>query len=132
MKKKRKTNYNKELKKSMRKYPLLGIVIILLSTIAYNVFDEDVKTSGFPDANAPGKINLHHCIDGDTASFLIDGAKTKVRFSGVNTPEFSKTKQEEFGEQAADYTCDALTHAQNISVVWDTTQKLSYDRKVGI
>lgn len=130
---KKKSRLQKEVNKNIKKYPIIGLAILLIyigaqyfigfDTIPYflqNITKED------------GDIGLHHCIDGDTAAFLIKGEKVTVRFSGVNTPEYSNSKKEEFGKEASDFTCRKLTNAGEIKIEWDATQTESYDRKVGI
>ena len=63
-------------------------------------------------------ITLDSCIDGDTAWFIIDGERVKVRFLGIDTPESINVK-EEYGEDASSYTCSVLKNANNIYIEYD-------------
>lgn len=78
-----------------------------------------------------GSISLSKCVDGDTFWLNIDGAETKIRLSGVNTPE-SMNKIEPYGKEASSYTCERIQEASEITVEYDTTQQDSYNRKVAI
>ncbi|GBU11305.1 hypothetical protein AwErysi_09210 [Erysipelotrichaceae bacterium] len=122
----------KQFNKISRKYPLIGISILLVAFVLqyYDVFSfvenhdmQQIATSG---------ISLSNCIDGDTAAFIYEGEKVKIRFSGINTPEKNSKKVEPFSEEAAMYTCNKLQEAFAIDVEWDITQSDSYNRKIGI
>ncbi|TLG71292.1 thermonuclease family protein [Culicoidibacter larvae] len=78
-----------------------------------------------------GAVSFSKCVDGDTFWLYIDGVNTKIRLSGVNTPE-STNKTEPYGKEASSYTCQRIQEANEILVEYDTTQDDSYDRKVAI
>ena len=95
----------------------------------YRVFD--TWYASFIHKETTG-ISLKSCIDGDTARFVVDGNEKTIRFSAINTPEFSPDKKEKFGKTAAEFTCKKLKQAKEISVEWDTTQEASHQREIGI
>ena len=64
------------------------------------------------------KVKLSKCVDGDTAWFILNEEKIKVRFLAIDTPE-STNKIEPYGKEAAKYTCDMLTSATNIELEYD-------------
>ena len=92
------------------------LVLLIILLIPINVFAKDVVT-------------LDKCIDGDTASFSINGNIEKVRFLAINTPE-STSKIEFYGKEASAYTCDKLTNANIIELEYDPKSdvKDKYDR----
>jgi micrococcal nuclease len=98
---------------------LLVFLIIFLCFICSNVY-----------ASEKISVKLNKCIDGDTARFILNGKDIKVRFIGINTPEYSDDKKESFGKEASDYTCELLTNAKKIQVQYDpkSTEKDKYDR----
>ena len=81
------------------------------------------------------EIKLVKCVDGDTATFLIDQKETKVRFLAVDTPETKHpTKGEEpFGKEASNFTCNSLKKANKIEIEYDqnSEKKDKYDRALG-
>lgn len=92
------------------------LVLFILLLIPLNVFAKDVVT-------------LDKCIDGDTASFSINGNVQKVRFIAINAPEYT-SKIEQFGKEASEYTCNKLTNANIIELEYDPKSDLKdkYDR----
>ena len=78
------------------------------------------------------EIKLVDCIDGDTARFIIDGKEEKVRFLGIDTPEYTNM-YEEFGKEASEYTCEALKNAKNIYIEYDINSDRydKYNRVLG-
>lgn len=38
-------------------------------------------------------VTLDHCVDGDTAWFILDGEKIKCRFLYIDTPESTNKKK---------------------------------------
>lgn len=72
-------------------------------------------------------VELDHCIDGDTASFKINGEKTNVRFLFVDTPE-STNKIEKYGKQASEFTCNKLKNADQIYLEYEEVKYDKYDR----
>lgn len=80
-------------------------------------------------ANDKVEVTLKSCIDGDTARFIMNNEEIKVRFLAIDTPEISK-KEEPYGKEAKDFTCDKLTNADKIILEFDDqSDKLDkYDR----
>jgi len=78
------------------------------------------------------EVKFNSCIDGDTAKFIIDGDVKTVRFLSINTPEISQSggNSEEYGEEASNYTCDALTNSSVIELQYDpkSDRKDKYNR----
>ena len=67
-------------------------------------------------------------VDGDTAWFMLeDGAREKVRFIGVDTPE-STTQHEPFGTEAAAFTTSILAVGRPVSLELDVDERDRYGR----
>ncbi len=66
-------------------------------------------------------VNLVKCVDGDTAVFKVDGEEIKFRFLAIDTPEtvHPTKKEEEGGKVASNYTCEKLTNAQKLQIMYD-------------
>lgn len=65
-------------------------------------------------------------IDGDTIGVTIDGKYFKVRFIGINCPEYTK-EIEPYGKEATDYTNEKL-YNKTVYLQKDITDKDDYDR----
>lgn len=78
---------------------------------------------------AKEEVTLSKCVDGDTAWFISDGDKIKVRFLAIDTPE-STNKKELYGKEASEFTCTLLTNASEIEIEYDdNSDKIDkYDR----
>ncbi len=101
----------------MKKFFLL--VVIFLSPVV--VFASEKET-----------VTLEKCVDGDTASVILNKKKIKVRFLAVDTPEsvHPKKEVEPFGKEASEYTCNKLTNADKIEIEYDPNSDKTdkYDR----
>ena len=66
-------------------------------------------------------VELVKCVDGDTATFKIDGKNKKVRFLGIDTPEsvHPYKEVEEYGKDASEYTCNILKNANTIELSYE-------------
>lgn len=96
-------------------------IIILLFSVLYIIQNLILESNRIV-------VELVDCIDGDTARFLVDGNEKKVRFLSIDTPE-SNNYIEEFGKEAAAYTCNYLENAQLIELEFDAlADNDSYDR----
>ncbi len=110
------------LKKNINKYLISLITIVFLFTGVGCSDSSSSSSSGTQqkavaatqkqeETKSPIKLDkavVTKHIDGDTVYVkLEDGTETKVRFIGVNTPE-STTKQEQYGEEASNYTKSQL------------------------
>lgn len=94
------------------------IVLIFLTFFNINVY-----------ANTKEKVTLVKCVDGDTASFKVNGETIKVRFLAIDTPEtVHPTKEAEaYGKNAKEYTCNKLTNAKKIELEYDD-KSTKYDK----
>ena len=81
------------------------ILLVLLLLIPFNIYAKEAVT-------------LDKCIDGDTASFNINGNIQKVRFLSINAPEYT-SKIEFYGKESSEYVCDKLTKASKIELEYD-------------
>ena len=72
-------------------------------------------------ANTKEKVKFSECVDGDTAYFIYNDQRIKVRFLAVDTPETKDPNKgkEPFGEEASEYTCNKLTNAKKIYLEFD-------------
>lgn len=95
----------------MKKFTLkLLIFNILFIILTINVY-----------GNSKEEVTFNRCVDGDTAIFLINEVKTKVRFLAIDTPEtVHPTKSvEAYGKNASEYTCNKITNAKKIELEYD-------------
>lgn len=78
------------------------------------------------------EIKLDSCVDGDTAWFIINNKREKVRILGVDAPESTNIK-EEYGLEASEYTCNVLRQAKHIYLEYDDNSDRydKYDRVLG-
>lgn len=72
-------------------------------------------------ASSKFKVKLDKCVDGDTAKFVIKDEVKTVRFLSINTPEIKHgaNEAEAYGDEAKNYTCDALKSASSIKLQYD-------------
>lgn len=107
------------MKKSFIIFGFLFIILFLIVIIINNYSFSD-------------NVLFYKCVDGDTAWFLINGKKEKVRFLGINTPEsvHSNGIIEDYGLDASNYTCDLLKNADTIYLEYDNNSDRydKYDR----
>ena len=110
----------------MKKVVISILIIIFLSFICV-YFIKDISKKN--------EIKLVECIDGDTAWFMIDKQKEKVRLLGIDTPESVHPNKvvEEYGIEASDYTCSMLESANDIYIEFDSNSEKhdKYDRLLG-
>lgn len=115
---------------------IIGVVaIILLIALFVYIFNQTQNNQSTTETREV--IQLDRCVDGDT--FVAKTKKygtTKIRLSGVNTPELAHPEdgiqEEYYGKEAQVYTCKRLKAAQNMTIEWDTTQEASHNRQIGI
>jgi micrococcal nuclease len=81
--------------------------------------------------DATGSIDaatVDHVVDGDTAWFVLSGgAKEKVRFIGVDTPE-TTIRHDPYGEEASAYTRGVLTKGRAVWLELDVDHRDRYQR----
>lgn len=73
------------------------------------------------DAKEREFVTLKDCVDGDTATVMLNEEEIKLRFLAVDTPETKHpTKGEEpYGKEASDFTCTSLKTASSIEIEYD-------------
>ena len=86
----------------------------------------------YVEDNKRVELILDKCIDGDTAWFILDNERVKIRFLGIDTPE-STNMIEEYGRDASDYTCSILKSANDIYLEYDmnSDKEDKYGRVLG-
>lgn len=85
------------------------------------------------NAKALDIVSFNECIDGDTASFILDDNEIKVRFLAIDTPETVHPKKEvdQVGELASVYTCNKIKNAKTIKLEYDdNSDKLDKYKRV--
>ena len=67
------------------------------------------------------EVSFFECVDGDTAKFMLNKKEITVRFLAIDTPETKHpTKKEQpFGKEASNYTCNTLKNADKIILEYD-------------
>lgn len=86
-----------------------------------------VSAPGGPAAGFSA-ATVERVVDGDTAIFRLEsGARERVRFIGVDTPE-STTKHEPFGEEASAYTKGVLPPGRRVLLETDAEERDRYGR----
>lgn len=78
-------------------------------------------------ASGIGEVTLASCEDGDTAEFITEGQRIRVRFLGIDTPEASYI-YEPWGYQATQFACDKLTEADTIVLEADGSRMDTFNR----
>lgn len=106
----------------MKKYfNYILYILILFNLFVLNISADDFET-----------VKFHKCIDGDTASFLLDDEIIKVRFLAIDTPETVHPKKDinPIGVLASDYTCNKIKNAKEIKLEYDagSDKKDKYNR----
>lgn len=106
----------------MKKSVVLGIIVVGCFIVMYWLCNDIIDNND----NNRDMVKFSKCVDGDTAYFIVDGKREKVRFLGVDTPEYD----EEYGSVSSNYTCDRLSKAQDIYLEYDSNSKRrdKYDR----
>lgn len=81
---------------------------------------ENINKSSFTEAF------VNRIVDGDTIEVIIEGKKYKVRFIGVNCPEYT-SKIEEYGKEATEYTTSSLLN-KTVYLEKDVSETDKYGR----
>lgn len=99
------------------------ILVLILAFFAF-IINIEAKTKKV--------VTFNECIDGDTASVILNKEKIKIRFLAIDTPETKHPtiKEEPYGKEASNYTCNSLKKAKKIEIEYDNnSDKLDkYDR----
>lgn len=102
----------------MKRIFLIFIIILLNPNFVY--------------ANEKIDAKFKSCIDGDTARFIVNNQEIKVRFLAIDTPETNhpQKKEELYGKEAKEYTCNKITNANKIILEFDNNseKKDKYNR----
>lgn len=130
----------------MKKYIKKIVTIILLIIIAIifaiyfknylndniNIYEENNITTNINNTDKEDnqielvEATVTKVIDGDTIWVDINGKEEKVRFIGVNCPEYT-TKIEEYGKEATEYTTNELL-GKKVYLQKDISQTDDYNR----
>jgi endonuclease YncB( thermonuclease family) len=94
-------------------------------------FDGSSPTTAPPgvvDANA----TVEYIVDGDTIDVMIDGAKERIRFTGINTPEKARrdtgAPAQCFGDEATAFTKSLLPVGTPVRLERDVVGRDDYGR----
>ena len=130
----------------MKKYIKKIVTIILLIIIAIifaiyfknylndniNIYEENNITTNINNTDKEDnqielvEATVTKIVDGDTIWVDINGKEEKVRFIGVNCPEYT-TKIEEYGKEATEYTTNELL-GKKVYLQKDISQTDDYNR----
>lgn len=130
----------------MKKYIKKIVTIILLIIIAIifaiyfknylndniNIYEENNITTNINNTDKEDnqielvEATVTKIVDGDTIWVNINGKEEKVRFIGVNCPEYT-TKIEEYGKEATEYTTNELL-GKKVYLQKDISQTDDYNR----
>lgn len=90
------------------------LLIILIFGLGYWSFNREIK------------VVFDKCVDGDTAWFLVNDKRVKVRFLGVDSPEVDAY----YGEMVSRYTCNLLNNTEEITLEYEENSDRydKYDR----
>jgi len=82
----------------------------------------DIPSCYIKPVNTFMEVKFSKCIDGDTASFIIENKEKTVRFLAINTPEIGGGLKEEepFGKEASQFTCNKLSNAKKVVLEYDS------------
>ena len=100
--------------KKVNRNLLIKIILVIISLVVFGIV---VYKTIYIDEKVV--VQLDSCIDGDTALFIVDEKREKVRLLGIDTPE-STNKIEEYGVMASNYTCNILKSANYIYLEFDS------------
>ena len=85
---------------------IIFVLLVVIVLVLYHWIKLDVRTS---------EVNMVSCVDGDTATFIIDGKEEKVRFLAIDALEVN----EYYGKEASNYVCHALENASTITLEFE-------------
>ncbi len=103
------------------------IISYLLYIILFiNLFTLNIKADNFEI------VKFNKCVDGDTASFILNDEIVKVRFLAIDAPETVHPKKDKdpIGILASNYTCEKIKNAKEIKLEYDpgSNKKDKYGR----
>lgn len=89
----------------------------------YEIYDILIKLEYFVGDEMINKryqyVKFLDICDGDTAYFIIDGDKVKVRFLVIDTPELYPSEKP-YAKEAMEFTKNHLENAKKIKLVYDS------------
>lgn len=112
----------------MKKIIYILMIMFMITPVSTYAMDDVDNEMGI-------RVELEACIDGDTARFKMENDEIiKARFLAIDTPEtvHPTIKEEKFGKEASDYTCETLTNAKEIRIEYDenSDEEDKYGRKL--
>lgn len=130
----------------MKKYikKIITVILLVIITILFAVYYKNYLNNNiniYQENNITTNINntdkednqielveatVTKIVDGDTIWVDINGKEEKVRFIGVNCPEYT-TKIEEYGKEATEYTTNELL-GKKVYLQKDISQTDDYNR----
>ena len=131
------------MKNNIKKIIYILILVVLTALASYflkkeldekaqnNLNNNNTEITTNTTQNNKEEIELQEAyvtkvIDGDTIGVTIDGKYYKVRFIGINCPEYTK-EIEPYGKEATEYTNEKL-YNKTIYLQKDVTDTDDYDR----
>ena len=128
---KEKKKQNKKLKQRLT-IAALALVCLLALVLVKKLYLDKPRQSKIGDIELYGPYKVIKVVDGDTITIKMDGADTKVRMIGIDTPESvapetsGKSNSDE-GKQASDYL-KKLIDQKNIYLEFDIGRTDQYGR----
>ena len=116
-------------KKTISSTSLLVLIIIAFLFFRNNGNISSQNDYESTDYSTFQKAKVIRTVDGDTGVFEINGKKQKVRFTGINTPEYNLSEDiiEHYGKEAADYSKEILED-KIVYLEKDISDRDKYDR----
>ena len=124
---------SKREKNRRKKYILSLIATLLILAMIYVAYIavRDMLVSTASDERLLGPYRVEHVVDGDTIIVNIDGAETKVRLIGIDTPESvadeSYKENTPEGDEASEYTTNLLS-GNSVYLEYDAETQDAYGR----
>lgn len=115
-----KKELNKEVKKIIKKYPIIGLFILLATSLFVFLFP-----------TSPEEAHLVRVVDGDTLVVKHEGEEKRLRLLGIDTPESvhpDKTKNKIEGDIASDYVENLLHPGMKLYLERDQSDTDRYKR----
>ncbi|QRN86799.1 thermonuclease family protein [Clostridia bacterium] len=109
----------------MNKKVIRLIITIIVLIVGYL---SQVSSPQSTDQLTPATISKH--IDGDTFVVEVDGSQETVRLIGIDTPEKDGpyTEEEPFGQEASNFTAQALPLGTTVYLQIDESDRDTHDR----
>lgn len=117
---------------------VIYVILIIISTIIISLFAKQYliekshsnitqeNTNNYSNQITLEEAYVTKIVDGDTIWVKIGNEEKKVRFIGIDCPEYTK-EIEQYGKEATEYTTERLLNTM-IYLQMDTTNTDSYNR----